>query len=45
MSELFVWLMITLMAGFGGIVIGSALCEARTTKIPGRRIPGKGVNL
>lgn len=42
---MFAWLMITLLAGFGGIITASAFRETKTTKIPGRRIPGKGVNL
>ena len=45
MFELFAWLMITLMAGFGGIIIATALKEG-TTNGPGRRIPDpKGSNL
>ena len=35
---MFAWLMIVLMAGFGGIIIGSALKEGITNG-PGRRIP------
>jgi predicted outer membrane lipoprotein len=41
---MFAWLMITLLAGFGGIITTSAFKE--TQKDPGRRIPeSKGVNL
>lgn len=42
---MFVWLMITLLAGFGGIIIAVALTDTKKTNSPVGEYRTKGVNL